>query len=306
MNLVLGTANFGFPYGVVNRVGRMTREQVVEMVRIAWECGIREFDTAQMYGDSETYLGYAFKELGIQDEVRVITKIDPNFDWNRENDIVKLLKESIDKLGVKKLYGVLLHREQLLNYSFIVKVLHKVKENEGMMDCVGASVYLPEYAKKALKDPNIDVVQFPSCVLDRRFERAGVFELAKERRKQIYLRNIFLQGLLLMKPEDCPIPAVRPWVERFDKLCLSYDPLKVGMAMSYLRKVSPDAKLIFGAETPDQIMDCVSHNYYYYGGYPLSDEGFSKLRSLFSDVPDEVLIPKMWRKDENSTDQPDS
>ena len=45
-------------------------------VRSAWMNGIHEFDTAQGYGDSEKSLGYIFENLGINSDVKVISKID--------------------------------------------------------------------------------------------------------------------------------------------------------------------------------------------------------------------------------------
>jgi aryl-alcohol dehydrogenase-like predicted oxidoreductase len=288
--LILGTAAFGFPYGVVNKIGTMSQAQVTQMVKIAWRLGIQEFDTAQMYGNSEEFLGNAFVYLGIQDQVKVITKLHPDLNYQNEVEIVRAIEDSLQKLKIRKLHGVLLHREYLIDSS-IKETLYKIRTDYNFMKIIGVSVYQPEMAIKAINDPFFDIVQFPSCVLDRRFERAGVFELAEEKGKEIYLRNIFLQGLLLS--DYCPISIVELEVEKLKQFSLDTGLTRCKIALGYLKIMAPQANLIFGAETQDQIRECVhsSSDFFY------NDDIVLKIRELFSNVPDDVLIPKMWRKE---------
>ena len=78
--LVLGTAQLGLSYGIANKTGRPDQGVATAIVHEAWKNGIREFDTAQVYGDSEVVLGRALAELGISCEAKIITKIAPNLD----------------------------------------------------------------------------------------------------------------------------------------------------------------------------------------------------------------------------------
>ena len=77
---VLGTAQIGMIYGVNNTAGIPDFNTVVKIVQEAWTGGVREFDTAQCYGNSERVLGAAFAKLNISEKVRVISKIDPELD----------------------------------------------------------------------------------------------------------------------------------------------------------------------------------------------------------------------------------
>jgi len=52
-HLVLGTAQLGLPYGIANQTGQPDQVVATAIIREAWNQGIREFDTAQGYGDSE-------------------------------------------------------------------------------------------------------------------------------------------------------------------------------------------------------------------------------------------------------------
>ena len=64
------------------------------------------------------------------------------------------------------------------------------------------------------------MIQLPANILDARFERAGVFEMARQRNKTIYVRSIYLQGLLLLKPEDLPgaMDFAEPVLQRVEEL----------------------------------------------------------------------------------------
>ena len=44
--LVLGTVQFGMDYGIANRSGQVSKEESDAILRLAWERGIRRFDTA--------------------------------------------------------------------------------------------------------------------------------------------------------------------------------------------------------------------------------------------------------------------
>ena len=73
---VLGTAQLGFGYGIGNECGPLSDCGAESLIEAALKLGIRDFDTASVYGASEIRLGavlHKHKNLGI----RVATKIPP-------------------------------------------------------------------------------------------------------------------------------------------------------------------------------------------------------------------------------------
>ena len=72
--MVLGTAQFGMDYGIANVTGKPTKKEVFNILSLAWEKGVRRFDTAPDYG-SEKVLGEFIKNGGLQNEAKVLTKI---------------------------------------------------------------------------------------------------------------------------------------------------------------------------------------------------------------------------------------
>jgi spore coat polysaccharide biosynthesis protein SpsF len=66
-------------YGIANVRGKPTEGEALEIVNAAWTHGMRFFDTAQAYGDSKKVLGRAFRSLGFADQVKVVSKLSPEW-----------------------------------------------------------------------------------------------------------------------------------------------------------------------------------------------------------------------------------
>jgi aryl-alcohol dehydrogenase-like predicted oxidoreductase len=254
--LVLGTAQLGMPYGIANRTGQPDFETAMSLIKTAWENGIREFDTAQAYGESEAVLGRALSSLGISNDVRIITKLDPELEPLQKQDIKKAIKRSLKRLQIPSLYGLMLHREEWLDYlnNGLEKTLRALVL-DGSVQHLGVSLYKPAKALQALQSDIFDMIQVPANILDRRFADAGVFNLADEKGKQVYIRSVFLQGLLLMKPEDLPSNMVfaKDTMGKIGSLCAQYQYTPQKIALLYIKGKYPHAKIILGVEKPIQL-----------------------------------------------------
>ena len=111
--LVLGTAQLGMDYGIANKSGRPNSAMAEEMVETAWENGIKIYDTAQGYGESEKALGKALNSLGLSSDANIITKLDPKLDLLDKDALEQAVRESLTRLEVPSLHGLMLHREKL-------------------------------------------------------------------------------------------------------------------------------------------------------------------------------------------------
>jgi len=290
--LVLGTAQLGMDYGIANTTGQPVYNIARSIVQEAWESGICEFDTAQAYGQSERVLGGVFKDLGIADKVRVITKFAPDVDHSDRTALNNAIEISLDNLGVESLYGLMLHREDMLD-------LWGKGLEENLMDIVssdrvkhiGVSVYSPERAIQALNTEGISMVQLPTNVIDRRFERAGVFQLADDARKTIYIRSIFLQGLVLLNKDQLPkgMQFASKVIEELDILANKLRMSKIELALGYLKTTKPNARIVFGAETQQQVEKNIS---IWEKHFRL--DLFQELRHIFCSVDERILNPTLW------------
>jgi len=290
--LVLGTAQLGMPYGLSNRIGQPDDGRATALVKKAWERGIREFDTAQAYGSSEEALGRAIRILRIGDSVKVISKLHKKLDHQVASDLEKSIRRSLDLLGVSRLHGLMLHHESLLDlWERGLKGILQALIQDGLTENLGISVYSPERAVSALTADGINLVQIPSNIFDRRFEQAKVFELARDLGKKIYVRSIFLQGLLLLSVDELPFQMrfAAPIVQKLQDLADQTRLSKKEIALGYVKAAYPEAAVIFGAEAEDQI----DENVEIWRKTPPADL-IQRIRENFSDADVRIVNPAMW------------
>ena len=135
----------------------------------------------------------------------------------------------------------------------------------------------------------------PTNVIDGRFEKAGVFQLADDAGKTIYVRSSFLQGLLLLPPDDMPVhmrfaaPVLNRLTSIAQDIGLSINELCVG----YIKNAFPHALLIFGVETPVQVKENLN-----YWNVAWSDEITQRIQTEFKKVDQMILNPSLWPKKE--------
>jgi len=292
--IVLGTVQLGQSYGIANKTGRPDQAHVTDIIQTAWSRGIREFDTAQDYGQSEKMLGIAFARLGISSKARVISKIDPALNHCDAAVMARALESSLERLGVEALYGLMLHKESLL--SELPRGLGNILRSfvrSGKVKKIGVSVYSPEAALGSLSVQGLDMVQVPANMLDRRFQAKGVFDRASEAKRQVYIRSVFLQGLILMDPRDLPadMTFALPVLEKINSLSEELNVTKLELALGYIKARYPEAKLIIGVETVEQLksdLECWEKSTMN-GLIPL-------VENYFETVEDRIVNPSLWKR----------
>lgn len=290
--LVLGTAQLGMAYGVANVTGHPDHDTACRIVTTAWEMGIRCLDTAQAYGNSETVLGEVLGKCGLSEQAKVITKIHPGADVSSERAIQDCIQGSLKRLGLRRLNGVLLHREDELERWNMFGPWLMGEVDAGRVERIGVSVYSPEGALRALSLSGIRLIQLPTNIFDRRFEQAGVFERAAEQGVEIHIRSIFLQGLLLMPVKSVPagLKEAVPYLRRLDKICAEAGLSRAALALAYVRNAIPTASVIFGAETAAQVREN-GDLWKVVSPTRLVDN----VREAFQNVPAELLNPFLWK-----------
>jgi len=213
--IALGTVQFGLDYGVSNETGQVSLFEAKRILLVAKENVIDLLDTAIAYGNSEEVLGKA----GV-DEFRVVTKLPSPIDnqANVTHWATQHVRESLQRLGQKKLYGLLLHRAEDLSGSKggqLVQALADLK-NDGFVQKIGVSIYSPDELDEVYKKIKIDLVQAPLNVVDRRLQSSGWLDRLKDDGVEVHTRSAFLQGLLLMERSKIPLKFSR-WSNLWDR-----------------------------------------------------------------------------------------
>jgi aryl-alcohol dehydrogenase-like predicted oxidoreductase len=211
--LALGTAQFGQDYGVANRSGQVSFDQIKESLHIAALHGVNTLDTAITYGNSESLIG----QIGVE-KFRVITKLP---EIPRGVDVQEWIKSqvmtSLGRLNTSSVYGLLLHRPQQFHGSFGLEILSALKtlKEKGIINKIGVSIYNPEDLD-GLPLEHIEIVQAPYNILDLRLFTSGVAKKLKDLGVELHTRSAFLQGLLLMPATDRPAKFKR-WDDLWSK-----------------------------------------------------------------------------------------
>lgn len=258
MKLALGTVQFGLDYGVANDSGQVSEHSVKEILSLAEELGIKTLDTAAAYGNSEQVLG----QNKITD-FEVVSKIPPGLDYSFKPD--KLITEStvrsLDKLGISSLHGLLLHRPMDLlqkKGELIYKALQELRQ-QGLVNKIGVSIYGPDDLEK-LSKYDFDIIQAPMNIFDRRLKGSGWLKKLKEKKTEIHIRSVFLQGLLLMPPLQRPAYFKR-WsdlLERYDTWIKEQELTPLRATLGYLKDQPEIDKIIVGVNNSEQLREIVS------------------------------------------------
>ncbi len=195
--LSLGTAQFGLNYGIANKKGKIPKNETFEILGYACNSGVDTIDTAHAYGESEEIIGEFIAHT--KSDFKVISKLP--FLEKKHSDIKRIIYTSLSRLRMKDIYGYLVHGfKDFLEDHTLWNVLEDLKENK-IIKNIGFSIYKIEELESILgEDVNLDILQVPYSVFDRRFER--FFPILKEKNIKIYTRSIFLQGLAFLGRND--------------------------------------------------------------------------------------------------------
>jgi aryl-alcohol dehydrogenase-like predicted oxidoreductase len=190
--IIIGTANFLTKYGLYKNY--VNQKELTSIRGYLKEKNII-FDTSFNYKNLEKIFKL-FNKLNCN----YIIKISLN--KKNENQLEEIFKNIKEKHKIKKkFYAILLHNSNILKTKSgteAFKKLYKLKK-KGLVKKVGISTYGYEnIIKLQRKKIKFDIIQTNGNILDNRF-----FNFLKKnkklRSKEIHIRSIFLQGMLLKK-----------------------------------------------------------------------------------------------------------
>lgn len=194
LKLALGTAQFGLDYGINNKRGKIPEKEVFKILNFAFQNGIDVLDTAYAYGDSEKVIGQFIQEN--KTNFKIVSKLPSDNIQNVEN----IFNTSLKRFHLDNIYGYLIHDfNAFVKEPEIWDILKQFKI-QGKINKVGFSLYHPKEAEFLLeKNIQMDMVQVPFSIFDQRFSK--IFPLLEEKRIEVHVRSIFLQGLIFKNPD---------------------------------------------------------------------------------------------------------
>lgn len=301
--MVLGTAQFGMPYGVVNRSGEPDEQKVERMVRTAIEYGVTDLDTARCYGNAEDKLGHALRN-GWRSRVRLLSKIDPP----AENAAIRSDAAACAALVDAQVYAslhslraeyldVVMLREAwpLTGGSAIMDRLEELKAR-GLIGAIGLSAQSPDEAILALKHASIEHLQVPFNLLDHRWRDTTFLACARNRGKCIiHARSVYLQGLLAdadsslwPRMEGVDVPAITAALGKAAADVGQVD--RASLCLAYVRAQDWIDGIVIGVETMKQLTENLSR----FMAPPLDLAHVQRFEKTMPRLPERWLNPSNW------------
>ena len=258
LNLILGTAQFGFNYGITNAKGKVPQGEVQKILDYCSDFGISSIDTAQSYGDSEKVLGLTIKQ---HSKFRIISKLfplDSNVNFQEVESIwSEYLSQSLCNLRTSSLYALLVHSVADLksdNQPHILSWLSSLKER-GLVQKVGISIYESDDLEN-IDLSAFDIVQLPLSLYDQRMLDNGIIKRLASLEKEIHVRSIFLQGLILSEQNNLPnffSSEFNAHHKTCRKLLAEHDSSPLLATFSFLHSLSEVHSALIGVESVTQL-----------------------------------------------------
>jgi predicted aldo/keto reductase-like oxidoreductase len=230
---------------------RVVPEEAKAIIRRCFQLGIRFFDTAHVYSDSEEKMGSALEPF--RDEVVLATKV-----WAKDAaGAAKELALSFDRLRTKRIDLIQCHNvsnqedlDKVMGPGGSYEILAKAKA-EGKVGAIGFSSHNPDIAGKAIRTGKFTTLQFPFNFIENDPEEK-VFPAARQRG----------MGIIAMKPLGGGL------LDRAD-LCFRF-------LQQY-----PDVIPIPGIQSTEEINEIIG---YYQGRRPLSHEDREQMQRIRNDL----------------------
>jgi aryl-alcohol dehydrogenase-like predicted oxidoreductase len=254
VELVLGTANFGNNYGVLNKEAGLGNREVESILRTCKELNIKRIDTAVSYGNSQSILG----ELNAGRDFQISTKIpgevhdlpalkkivQSTFTCLRTDYIETLFFHSIDTVRLPTFGEMIEYLESQVSQKRIGKIGVSVYSESEILDCMK-------------RYPGFGTFQINENILDRRKSKSDALLNLASAGVHLGVRSIFLQGLLLansdaiqLLPKDLGI-ALMSFQKNLEELDL--DPLDA--CLTYAKKIPWASSITVGVQSRIELLE---------------------------------------------------
>ncbi len=291
--MTLGTVQLGMNYGIANEGGKPSLEKSFAILNEAVRGGINSIDTARAYGNSEEVIGAFLKESGAKD-LRITTKI-PRYkgEGSLESYVISSVEGSLERLGISRLSSVMLHAAgDLLEYGDKIVSALEGLISRNYVEKVGVSVYTAQEIDCLLQYDALQVTQIPMSVLDQRLIACGALSRLAKRGVEVYVRSVFLQGLVFLDPDKMEDPVLlahaKPYVCKLREIARREGMTVAQLALGFVRDLDGVTSLVLGADEPDHVRQNLS----YFTTPPLDERVMAELKQEFSqvDVPELMKV----------------
>ena len=286
--LILGTVQFGLKYGINNSIGKLKKDEVLSLMKFAYNSGIRILDTAEAYGNAHKLIG-DFHNKNDNLKFKIITKFPHKIKLSL---IGTKIIEYLDLLHVKTLDIIMFHSFESFQSNYkALNSLNELKSN-GLINNVGVSVYTNAQLESLLNEDLITVVQLPFNLLDNSNVRGDLINRLKEKGKIIHTRSAFLQGLFFKSTNDKNpiVQELKTELELLNQISIGSNCSMEELALSYCINQKNIDNVIIGVDSISQLNANIKAS-----GFQIKENALKTINGIV--VKDlELLNPSLWNR----------
>ncbi|MEN8193646.1 MAG: aldo/keto reductase [Bacteroidota bacterium] len=298
--IAFGGVEIGLPYGIgVNsRADMLSESEAIRLLHSALDNGINFFDTARMYGESESIMGSAFKNR--RDEVIISTKCKPFRDkygkLPKSKKLIEIIEksfsESLSALQTEYIDIYMLHQAdiEIIKNKIVVEKLLNLKK-EGVIHAMGVSTYSVEETQKAIESGVWDVIQLPFNLMDQ--THAINFSLAAEHGVGIMVRSVLFKGLLSEKGRNLhpALKDVESHLKYYEELLDKSSPNLPTLATKFALSFEQVSSVLVGIDRKKYMLEALKTA----DGVYLNNEKLARAKELQYPEPEFLDLVK-WDK----------
>ena len=293
--ITLGTVQLGMPYGINNTSGMPTLKESLDILRTAEEGGILMLDTSNDYGESEAVIGEYIRQNPTT-PLSVCTKF--RVDAVPSGEVYAQLRSyaeaSLKKLNLSSLPVFMSHVETdyFTHTDELADALARLKK-EGLILHTGMSMSRKDRIFEIIDSGIFDSIQLPLNVFDTEEIRSGALRRMKDNGITVFVRSVYLQGLLFKDPDSLVgtkfASAVRP-LTALHAIANETGRSIADLAAAFIRDSYGVDSLVVGCESCDQLRS----NLELINSPMLSPDIYCKLLDAMVDIDPFLIHPWEW------------
>ena len=280
--IVIGAAQFGMHYGIANKLGRVTSDEVEKILNYAYKKGINGIDTAAAYGNSEKIIGNYLKKYDDQKWL-ITTKVSGSID-----KLYNQFCKSIDSLSLKP-NAILAHSATEYLEPAFWNELKKIKD-KFEIENLGVSLYTKETINSLLVNNIPRIIQCPLNLIDTKLFRSGFLDKLKEKNIKVHIRSVFLQGMFYLSDKviENKFKDALPVIKELRSIAKKEELTLAELSLLWVMSLDQVDKVIIGVDNIDQLIahiNTLNKN--------INPAVFEKALSINYEN-EEILNPSLW------------
>lgn len=250
-DIIIGTAQFNKKYGLSK--SKLTIKQKYNYLDEIIKLNCYGIDTAYAYDKAQNNIGHWIKIN--KSSPKIFTKITG---LDNLEKMKKQFYECLSQLNLNSIEGLYIHNQDGFKYK-IVSELAKYLLKKNQIKKFGISIYDVDAIPN---NPVVSILQVPGNIFNQNILNSDELHKFYERGGHIYIRSIFIQGLLLMNINKIPraLNDLKKPIKEFYNIAKEMKIHPIVLCMQSIKYIYPKCKLIIGANNISQLNEVLNKN----------------------------------------------